>query len=113
MRKATKTKGVAESIKVPIIFESKSPYLRLVNPNNVPRHDKKTGEGIWGEVVVFDECNYVCRSLAQARWVMKHPSYLSDFWIKGQRPATAFSEKVVDMVTIPHSPAVSDKPPRD
>ena len=120
MAKQVKEKQEKESTKLPIcdkdhpvVFQSKSPYLRLVNPKNIPRHDKKTQEGIWGEVVVFDGHTYTCRSKAQLKWMFEHPSFRKDFWIKGEKPINAVRDRIVGVVTTPFpSDAISRTPPR-
>ena len=103
-----RTKKVAKAsdgIKLPIIFQFRAKNHRIVNPNNPPRMDKRTGEALWGDVVVAKEGEHFCDSMAQAKWMMSHAAFGTDFWIKGDRPSTASKDRVVSVVTT--TPALS------
>ena len=90
----------------PKTFVSQKPSLFIVDPNDRPRHDKATGEAIWGTSFEFRFNTYTTKNAKEEKCLLNHPVYGKEFWLETDKVPMP-QDRVVGTVTVPTSPGVT------
>ena len=96
-----------KTLELPVTFRFRARNHRIVDPKNPPRNDKRTGEAVWGNVVVAKEHRHTCDNRPELKWMLEHKAFGNDFWIEGNKPVLASQDRVVTVVTAPPPPGVN------